>query len=521
MPYDNEPSKIDDKIALLIQQARTGRQHFQTAYNNFFDLAAPWRSRVGEKATELDPQAPSEQDNIFDTTLQEAVDDWASDCHDEFTPSYRPWTTYEAIGGTEQFSQASKKKIIEFVTNRMRKVYDRINQSNFEEEVEGCYVDLAIAPTGLDVILTPAGQPLRFEHIPISELLILPSPFGGVGDRFRERQVQWKHLELIWPDADWGKVKTGSMMDTNGTVTVVKALMRDWRNRSEEVWREYLFCEGKIVQTLDPVSGPGSCSMIVARPRVSSPSAYGIGYANKSVPAARVLDEMAYLELKRTGKVIDPSYLFSDDGTFNAEGGIDNGEFVEAGEGFELKSLAPDNDGREAWFVQDKLEATVKRGLFQDGPQQTGDTPPTLGQWMDQKETASRRKGFPRSRISNELVVPTLRRVDWCLMQRKELEAALKVEDELVRFQPISPMSRASDLQEIQMANQHLQMFAGHFGDQAMDYYDVPEMMEEANKKLGGSVVKIRSEDAVTKLRTERAQLEAAASGGLGELPSG
>lgn len=416
-----------------------------------------------------------------------------------------------------QFTKASQQKIIEFVTARMQKVFDKINASNFEEQVEGCYVDLAIAPTGLDITLTPAGQPLRFEHVPIHELLILPSPFGGVGDRFRERQAQFKHLELIWPDADWGKIKNGGQKaidQTSGTVTVIKALMRDWRNRSEEVWREYLFCEGKVVQTLEPVVGPGSCSLIAARPRVSSPSAYGIGYANKSVPAARVLDEMAYLELKRTGRVIDSPYVFSDDGTLNIEGGIDNGEWLEAGEGFNIESLAPRNDGREAWFVEENLKRTVKAGLFQNGPEQTGDTPPTLGQWMDQRETQSRRKGFPRARISNEFVLPIMRRVEWCMIKRKELEDGLEVENELVRFQPISPMSRASDLQDIQMANQHIQMFAGLFGDRAMDYYDVPETMTKAKEKLNANVIVLRSEDEVQKLQAQRAQTEAIARGG-------
>lgn len=512
-----DPSKKNEQIMVMVEQARTSRSHFQTAYNNFFDLAAPWRPRVGEKATTQNPRAPTEQDSIFDTTLQDAVDDWASDCADEFTPSYRPWTTYEPIGGTKQFSAASQKKIQEYVENHMQVIYDAINQSGFEEQSQGCYVDLAIAPTALDVPYVPAGKPLRFEHVPISELLILPSPFGGPGDRFREREIQVKFLELMWPNADFDRYK--SQMKTNktndGHVTVIQAYLRDWDNLSEEVWREYLLVEGKIVQTMPEARGPGSCRLVVARPRVSAPSAYGIGYGNKAVPPARVLDEMAYLSLKRTGRAIDPAIVYWDDGTLNPEGGLDTGEWAEAGENFDIRELSPQNDAREAWFVQEDLRMQVKRALFQDKPYQRGDTPPTLGQWMDEKQTNARRKGFPRAAITGEFVLPTLRRVEWVKRKQGLLED-IKVEGELVRLQPISPMSRASDLEEVQMADNHMQMFAARFPEEAPKYYDVGKTMQNVSKKLGSTkVLEIRTDEDVASRDKQAAENEALARGNI------
>lgn len=516
MAYSSEnPSKLDEKIMMQVEQARSGRQHFQTAYNNFLDLAAPWRPRVGEKATQDNPRAPSEQDSIFDTTLQDAVDDWASDCADEFTPSYRPWTTYEPIGGASRFSQPAQKKIQEYVVNHMKVIYDAINQSGFEEQSQGCYVDLAIGPTGIDIPYTPAGQPLRFEHVPISELLILPSPFGGPGDRFRERQIPVKHLDLIWPDADFSRQGSESQRkNNNATVTVIQAYLRDWDNRSEEVWKNYLLVEGAIARGEQVDKGDGSCRLIAARPRVSAPSAYGIGYGNKAVPPARVLDEMAYLSLKRTGRSIDPPTIYWDDGTLNPDGGFDTGEWAEAGENFEVKEMYPQGDAREAWFAQEDLRMQVKRALFQDKPYQRGDTPPTATQWMDERQTNARRKAFPRAAITREFVLPVLRRVGWILRKRKVLED-IDIEGELVRLQPISPMSRASDLEEVQMADQHMQMFGARFPDSAPKYYDIPKMMEKVRDKLGGDVIEIRDEDTVRQMDQEAAENEARARGNL------
>jgi len=498
----------------LVEQARSSRSKFQTSYNNFFDLAAPWRPRVGEKATPSNPKAPSEQDNIFDTTLQDAADDWASDCSDEFTPSYKPWTTYVVVGGADRFSKAAQDKIKEFVKNRQTVIYDKIAASGFEEQSHGAYVDLAIAPTGMDIPFTPAGQGLTFEHVPISELLFLPGPFGGPGDRMREREIEIRHLDVIWPDANWEKCgRKDQRKKSTETVTVIQAYSRDWSNRSEEVWTEYLLCHGASVRAPVKRRGAGSCRLIVCRPRVSAPSAYGIGFGNKAVPPARVLDEMAYLQLKRQGKVVDAPYLYWDDGTLNLDGGIDAGEWLEAGENFNVEDLSPKNDGRESWFVQEDLRAQVRRALFQDKPYQRGDTPPTATQWMDEQSMNARRKSFPRAQITREFVLPILRRAEWILKERKEIED-ITVENELVRLEPISPMSRASDLAEVQMADQHMSLFANRFGEAVKNEYNLPEMMRMAAEKLGSDVIVIATAEERRQKQSEDAQNAAIARGG-------
>lgn len=493
-----------------VEEAKTARSKFQSVYNLFYDLAAPWRARVGEEATSRDPRAPAEQDNIFDTTLQDAVDDWASDCIDEFTPSYKPWTKHVILGDVEGFSKEIQRKIKDMAEDRKKKVYDRIRESAFEEQSQEFYVDLAIGYSGMYVPYTPSGQPLRFEHSPLAETLVIPSPFGGPGNRFRQRHIAVKHLDIIWPDADWSHLGTPETRQRNDQfVEITIGWRRDWTNRSEEVWVRNLFCGSKQVARDERQVGP--CEFIVTRARVSQPSAIGIGPANKALAPARTLDQLAYMELKRTGKIVDPPVVYSDDGTLNPEGGIDAGFWYEAGEGFNIQELSPMNDGREAWFNQEDLRGQVKRALFQDKPYQRGDTPPTAAQWLSEESTNARRKGFPRARISREFVVPTLRRVDFILTKRGELED-IEVEGTLVRVEPISPMSRASDLDEVQMAQTHLGMFTP-FGEAILDNYDLPATMEKAREKLGTSVIVIASPEDVAKKQQDRAQQEALARG--------
>lgn len=514
-------SAEDIRIAQLIREGRRARSVFQSTYNDFYSLAAPWRQRVGERHTPENPRPPSEQDEIFDTTLQEAVDDWASDCADEFTPSYRPWVTYGVIGGDKQFSKAVRAQIDEMVVARHTKIFDAIKASAFEEQSQEAYVDLSIGPTGMDIAYTGPGLPLSFEHIPLSELIIVPSPFGGVGDRFREREVPVRDLDILFPNADWSHYGDKSMRQiSNATATIVEACTRDWYNRSKEVWT-YRIMEGEVTRSTPEVSeGPGSCRFIVARPRVSSPSAYGVGPANKAIAPARTLDQMAYLALKREGRALNPPVVYSDDGTLNVEAGLDDGVWYEAGEGFEIKELYPQSDAREVWFKEEELRATVRRSLFQDKPYQRGDTPPTATQWMNEEERVARRKGFPRARITNEWTLPIVRRTEWILRRRTEIEDE-KIEGTLIKLEPISPMSRASDLNEVTMADRHIDMFAGWFGEQAMDFYDLPQTMENARKKMGTTVIAVASEDQVREKQQMRAMAEAASRGNIPGMEQG
>lgn len=510
---DKQASAEDIRIMALVEEARRARTVFQPVYNDFYSLAAPWRPRVGERHTPDNPRAPSEQDDIFDTTLQDAVDDWASDCADEFTPSYRPWVTYGVIGGTDQYSASVRKQIEKMVTNRHEQIFDDIKQSAFEEQSQEAYVDLAIGPTGMDIPYTGPGLPLSFEHIPLAELLIVPSPFGGPGDRFREREVPVRDLDIVFPSVKWnhhGDKQQRRM--SRETVTIVEACTRDWYNRSEEVWT-YRVMEGGITVSKPSVSrGPGSCRFIVARPRVSSPSAIGVGFANKAIAPARVLDQMGYLALKREGRALNPPTIYSDDGTLNVEGGLDDGVWYEAGEGFEVQELYPQSDAREVWFKEEELRAMVRRALFQDKPYQRGDTPPTATQWMNEEERNARRKGFPRARITNEWTLPIVRRVEYIKRRRKEIED-VQIEGKLIKLEPISPMSRASDLNEVTMADRHIDMFASRFGDEAIDYYDLPETMERARKKMGTSVIAVAKPEDVERKQQMRAMAQAASRG--------
>ncbi|MED5549306.1 MAG: portal protein [Pseudomonadota bacterium] len=478
-------------ILSRIAQARADRWHFAPAYNDFLELARPHRQRVAKDSLST-PRPTDEQNDLFDTTLQDVVDDFASDMLDEFTPSYKPWTKHVPTAAVR--GPAQKRQVNDYVDQRMKALYDEIRRSSFEEASQELWIDLAIGPSAIEIGYSEPGRPVSVEHVPINELLIRPGPYGGVDDRFRERIVKVSHLDTIWPELDWtdfGATKEMRAL-SKATAVVVTGGFRDW-SKSDETWNWHVIANSKVLRRRE-YTGSGSCPLIVGRVAVSSPTAYGVGPGIKAIAPARTLNELNYLFLKKHGRDLNPPYVFYDDGLLNPEGGIDDGTWLPASENFKVMPLVTDQTGREVWFQQEDLRMMIRRALFQDKPYQRGDTPPTALQWASEEAMSARRMSFPRARLHEEFVLPVIRRFEWIMQRRGQIDP-LKIEGEIVNIEPVSPLSRAADLEEANRAIQFLQG-VGTVMPNALMRIDEGVTMNAIKQKMGADLVEVLSDEA-------------------------
>lgn len=505
------PENETKAIFARIETARDDRQKFASVYNSFIDLARPHRPHVKARPTGESARQSDEQDDLFDTTLQDALDDFASDMNDEFTPMYKPWTKHVPV--EEVQGRAAIDQIQKYADSRMRRLYDRIRESNFEEASQEFWSDIAISPSGVEIGYSRAGQPIPVEHVPIHELLIRPGPFGGVDDRWRERCVQVAHLDTLWPDLDWTEFGATPEIrrSSKKNATVIIGGFRDW-TKGVETWNWHVLAQGKVLHH-KVLRGPGSCPLIVARPNVATPTAYCLGPGVKCLPPARTLNELNYLALKRQGRLLDPPVVFYDDGLLNPEGGIDNGTWLPASETFKVQELGPDGTAREVWFTQEDLRMMIKRALFQDKPYQRGDTPPTAAQWLSEEASAEKRKSFPRARLHDEFVLPVIRRFEWIMRKRGEIEK-VEIEGKIVNLNPISPLSRTADIQDAQMAIQMMESILATMPN-AAGRFDESATLTNIKNKLGSDVVVVLSDQEYQKKRQQEAAIEAQARGAM------
>ena len=161
--------------------------------------------------------------------------------------------------------------------------------------------------------------------------------------------------------------------------------------------------------------------------------------------------------------------------------------------------MAPQNDIREGFFKREELEMAIRRALFQDKHFQRGLTPPSATQWIDESTDREKRKALPRARVHREWVLPIVRRFEWILEMRGELEE-LQINGQAIKIEPVSPLSRASDTQSAQVSIQALQALASVYQQQLPMATDMVATAQNIVSKLGDENIKFADSEQVQQM---------------------
>lgn len=503
---DGEKKKRLEAINARISDARNDRSRFASRINAIYDFAAPDRMRVN--SSNDTPRSPDEQDEIYDEILQDAVEDFASDMVDLFTPKYREWTSFKASNALPaNMSNSDKQALNEGLSAYGTALFDAIRNSNFYSVLFDVWVDIAVAVGAVCIPYPRHGSTkVVAHHVPLAELIFEEGP-DGIDGRWWEQSVQVRHLTTMLPDVDWTPVfrKNPGAAHENKKIKVIQGAVRDWERTDETVWKWHVIADGELVYETDFV-GDGSCPLIVTRWRRSAPSAWGLGAASKALPATRTLNKLSLEILTMVEKMANTPHSYEEDGVQNYEQGIDAGTMVPRMPGSKTPEplFRPSGEAQIVYFEQEDLRQRVRRALFQDKPIQRGDTPPTLGQWLDEKTTNNRRMENPRDRIVTEGVIPWLQRFAWIESKAGRLPE-VKLQGDIVQIEIESPLSKASDMEDVSVTTQTMQIGAGFLGEQFQLILDGRKTMENIKSKLNDKLLELRSEKEIAQILAAQA----------------
>lgn len=471
-----------------IADARQERGQMQERLNSFYSLAVPHRPRIGATNTYRRVEDLDEQDEIFDGTLQECVSDFASDQVDDFMPYYKPWVELEP--GTALSSTADENSFKEQSKEWQEKLYDLIGQTNWYEQNLEVFHDVAGAAAGTIIPHSPPGQDVKVRSVLMHNLIMDEGGFSDLDGRWDEfHSKKRKVIQMFGDDIQKDMPKDWQSKGPNTSVEVIQGGRYEMTDKGPRfIWM--VFLDKKLARWKKmPVGVPAP--MNVARWRTAPPAAWGPGPADVALTAARTLDELAYLNLRKLGKEADPPMSFEADGVFEPEGGIDNGTYVARRMGSAAPTpLFEPSRSQNTFFERDQLYWSIKKALYQDKPEQAGKTPPTASQWIDEKTLHEKRKQA-RRRIYKEYILPSLRRFAHVFAMRGELEP-ITIDGETIQAKFVSPLSKASDGNEVSAGMQFAQSSVGIFSEAALAVIDVKTSMENWQKKLGDTTVALQ-----------------------------
>lgn len=495
---DGSPlAEMQKKALPRLEEARQERTHIETYVNDALFYARPGGRLMGEKRTT--PVDTGAQNQLYDSEYQVAVTESASELKSIYTPHKRPWAKLKPREALDP-DLAKHPDFIALVHRETAKLFEAIRMTRLDTILDTALEDWLITAGGLQINKAPGGRTTMVALWPLPEMYLegceeLPT---GVDARYRISDVKRRHLKMRLPMVDWEeklkeRKQASSAKNGEETYEIAYGYRYDGDGWPAERWHFDVFLESKLVHN-QVVLGEGAVGLLPFRSAENSPSPWGRGPASIALSPARALDQIAYLLMKVLPKRVDPAIWHTQDGVFNAQGGIMAGDYVPVGPQFQMGPIESAHGMEDVIPEIERLIYMVRRPLWQDRPDpyEAGTTPPTAYQIQTDELGRAIRQERPRARFSPELVIPVLQRFIRIESDAGRM-APLKIDgkESPIVLEPESPMGRAADLEEVQHAQMLLSLIAGTLGDHGLMSIDARTTIENLKAKIGDTIVEL------------------------------
>lgn len=504
-PAETHP--LDDEANQRIGDCRTQKWPFEIDMREAYFFTAPLRARVINSMSPP-PSQPIHDDGFLQTSAgYETTGDFVTEIINTFMPQAENWC--ERKPGMLVNAQAWDT-IKDRVAEDDKRIFDAMRASNLYPEVaKAAYPDLAIGTMGLFIQDLRPNENLICMAVPLRELEINLGPFGEIDDRFIVRHTRNRHVHALLPGINLPRDIEAEIQEKGGDRTEVRwGYWRLWDERGDETWQHVVMVKNRVVHDARLI-GEGCCPLIVARFNPTADWAYALGPLLQSLPELRQVDELEGQKIAHIEMNLTPPMGYPDDSFAAVEQGLEPGMAypVRAGSEGAIKKIYDPGSPEAGIYEIDKKVARLRKLFYVDYPEQTGDTPPTLGQYMDELARTQRRIGTPGLPFWHEGPAKIFLRFKYLLEQAGVIQP-VKVDGKAVALRPYNPAQRAAEQQEIASAVRAVQILEPAFPEEWKAYVDGALTIKAFVERLRASgLVKLRDPKKVQEAIGQIAQL--------------
>ena len=494
--------------------ARAWKGQWEMDFRECYFFASPHRQRFLNSTSQITLTRLQDAAELNTDEAFLLCGDFVTEVVNGFMPPDRPWVER---GSGMDLPPGVWDKVKDKVKAGDEAIFGAIRASNFYSEIpKAFYPDLAIGTVALWIERPHPSSPIVNSAVPLRELDINLGPYGDIDDRFAVRHTRNCYVRELVGETIWAeipeKLKKEMAGKTKERTQVVWGFWRKWEDKSDEVW-QHVVMVGKTGESLVhdvEIKGEGCCPLWVGRFNPTPDSPFGLGPLIQGLPSLRQIDEMEMALQDHFDLSLRPPISFPSDSFSNVEQGLEPGFAypVQPGHQEAIKNIydvPPATQG--TYTYEDKLKKLQK--LFYVGfPEQSGDTPPTATQWMDELARTQRRIGTPGMPFWRDLSQIFLR-------YKYLLEAAgsidpIKVDGRAVALLPLNPTQAAAEVSDVNNAVKAIQILGPAFPEEFKANIDGRATMEAIIEKMRvGDLLKMRNKQAVAAAVTQMAQLVA------------
>src|SRR6516164_3716073 len=485
---------LEQQAVSRLSACRTWKSYIELDIKECYFFTAPNRQRqissqvMPSQARMLDaPELNTDQAFIL-------TQDFITEIMNAYMPEAAPWC--ERSRGMF-VAPAVWDKIKDRVRADDKLIFDAIRTSNFYPEIAKSFnPDLAIGATAVWIDRPHPVMPITVSAIPIRELEIDLGPYGEIDTRFAVRYTRNHYVrelvgEEIWSNMD-PQLREKADNSPNDRTQVIWGFWRDWEDKSDECWQAVVLLQNRLIHD-NILKGEGSCPLIVARFNPTADWPHGHGPMYQGLPTFRQVDELEQMRIEHATLSFKPPITYPDDSFAAVETGVEEGMAYPIRPGSEgavkpIYTPPPPEVGN--YQYEEKLR-NMRKLFFVDHPEQTGDTPPTATQWMDELARAQRRLGTPGLSFWREGPAAYFLRYKH-LLELAGVIMPLKVDGRAVATLPRNPAQAAAEQQDIVKTMQLATYLAQTFPEEFKMYVDGAKTMKQLLDKARVTLIKMR-----------------------------
>jgi len=452
------------QIMARLRRAQAIRMPFEGLFQDCYDYALPARESFF-------PQGPGQERtaDIFDETAVVSTQEFASRLQAGMTPNFARWAEFVAGSEVPPKDRQSANAKLEEVTDY---VFEVLQNSNFAQEINEAYQDLAVGTACLDICEGDALNPVRFRAIPMPQLFLDAGPDDAVDFIGRLRRVKASNLKAAYPNCTLpADLQAQLDRGEDSEQPVLDATWRDWATPATEMWHEAsLLMNHAHVLVHAKCKGTGSGRYVVFRWSKAAGEVWGRGPLFNALPAIRTANTVVQYTLENAAMAITGVYQMEDDGVV----AVDNVKLVPG----TIIPVAPGSGGLKAvgtagnfdvsQLILSDLRHNIKRALFNEMLGNPDRTPMSATEVTSRMADLSRQIGAAFGRLQAELVNPVLRRVVYILKKQGRIKLPV-VNGREVKVQAASPLAQTQNFQDVQSVDRFLEMVGARFGPQLVN----------------------------------------------------
>ena len=426
-----------EKLIKRVSAAKANKALWEHHIRECYRYAMPQRNTIDKWS-----KGAKKRDYVFDSTAEDALEDFATRMELELVPPNLNWMKLEVGTDIPEEEQDSVNEYLEKTTDI---VFNHIKSSNFSSQIHEAFLDLGIS-TGAVIVEAGDGiqSSLNFRCVSLSELILEQSSKGIVDTVFREFSIPVQDIPSTWKGAKLNEKLNQLIKDKPTTeVEILEGVYLEGdKYQSVVVFKEekhYL-----IDQTLE--SNP----WVVFRESTIPGETMGRGRVMRALPDIKTLNKMVEDHLKAAAFTANPIYTATDDGVINPYTvRLQPGTILPVGSNANdnptLRPLAPAGDYNILQYDIGLLQDNIRRIMISKPFGNIEESPVRTATEMSIRNADMAKSSLGASgRIQNELLERLVARCVFVLKQAGKI-AEFKVDGKEVAIKFTSPSSRSQD----------------------------------------------------------------------------